>query len=152
MCVIGNIRPYLRKIWLADCDGGTNGDVITLEIKSNYKDTILTKYLYHSLADERFFIYDTQFSSGAKMPRGNKNKVMEYKIPIPPLAEQERIVAILDKFEALTTSLSEGIPAEQAAQQKRYEYYRDRLLNFERKQYTFPLSHLPSLIVLSLFE
>lgn len=55
------------------------------------------------------------------------------KIPIPPLAEQARIVAILDKFEALTTSLSDGIPAEQAAQQKRYEYYRDLLLTFEER-------------------
>jgi type I restriction enzyme S subunit len=57
----------------------------------------------------------------------------ELRIPIPPLAEQERIVAILDKFEALTTSLSDGIPAEQAAQQKRYEYYRDKLLTFEKR-------------------
>ncbi|MBR4563579.1 MAG: restriction endonuclease subunit S [Paludibacteraceae bacterium] len=131
--LIGNIRPYLRKIWFADCDGGTNGDVITLEIKDKYQNMILPKFLYHALADERFFIYDTQYSSGAKMPRGDKDKVMEYKIPLPSLAEQERIVSILDKFEALTTSLSEGIPAEQAAQQKRYEYYRDLLLTFDRK-------------------
>ena len=54
-------------------------------------------------------------------------------IAFPPLAEQARIVAILDKFEVLTTSLSDGIPAEQAAQQKRYEYYRDLLLTFDRK-------------------
>lgn len=54
-------------------------------------------------------------------------------IPLPPLAEQERIVAILDKFEALTTSLSDGIPAEQTAQQKRYEYYRNQLLTFKRR-------------------
>lgn len=132
--LIGNIRPYLRKIWFADCDGGTNGDVITLEIKDKYQNMILPKFLYHALADERFFIYDTQYSSGAKMPRGDKDKVMEYKIPLPPLAEQKRIADLLDKFEALTTSLSDGIPAEQAAQQKRYEYYRDLLLTFPRKE------------------
>ena len=131
--LIGNIRPYLRKIWLANCDGGTNGDVITLSIKDEYKNLILPRFLYHALADERFFIYDTQYSSGAKMPRGDKERVMEYQIALPPLAEQARIVAILDKFEALTTSLSDGIPAEQAAQQKRYEYYRDLLLTFDRK-------------------
>ena len=128
--LIGNIRPYLRKIWLANCDGGTNGDVITLSIKDEYKNLILPRFLYHALADERFFIYDTQYSSGAKMPRGDKERVMEYQIALPPLAEQARIVSILDKFEALTTSLSDGIPAEQAAQQKRYEYYRDKLLTF----------------------
>ena len=131
--LIGNIRPYLRKIWLANCDGGTNGDVITLSIKDEYKNLILPRFLYHALADERFFIYDTQYSSGAKMPRGDKERVMEYQIALPPLAEQARIVSILDKFEALTTSLSDGIPAEQAAQQKRYEYYRDLLLTFDRK-------------------
>ena len=56
-----------------------------------------------------------------------------YPIPLPSLEEQARIVSILDKFEALTTSLSDGIPAEQAAQQKRYEYYRDKLLTFEKR-------------------
>ncbi len=63
----------------------------------------------------------------------NAQKIKSYKLPIPPLSEQERIVAILDKFEALTTSLTDGIPAEQAAQQKRYEYYRDKLLSFPRQ-------------------
>ena len=132
--LIGNIRPYLRKIWFADCDGGTNGDVITLSIKDEYKNLILPRFLYHALADERFFIYDTQYSSGAKMPRGDKERVMEYQIALPPLAEQARIVSILDKFKALTTSLSDGIPAEQAAQQKRYEYYRDLLLTFPKAE------------------
>ena len=59
--------------------------------------------------------------------------VAKLSIPIPPLAEQERIVAILDKFEKLITSMEEGIPAEQIRQQKRYEYYRDLLLTFDRK-------------------
>ena len=131
--LIGNIRPYLRKIWLADNEGGTNGDVITLGIKGKYRDMILPRFLYHALADERFFIYDTQYSSGAKMPRGDKDKVMEYQIAIPSIKKQAELVELLDKFEALTTSLSDGIPAEQAAQQKRYEYYRDLLLTFPRK-------------------
>ena len=131
--LIGNIRPYLRKIWLANCDGGTNGDVITLSIKDEYKNLILPRFLYHALADERFFIYDTQYSSGAKMPRGDKERVMEYQIALPSLAEQARIVAILDKFEKLITSMEEGIPAEQIRQQKRYEHFRDLLLTFDRK-------------------
>ena len=131
--LIGNIRPYLRKIWLADSEGGTNGDVITLGIKNKYQNKINPRFLYHALADERFFIYDIQYSSGAKMPRGSKDKVMEYQIAIPSLKKQAELVELLDKFEKLTTSLSDGIPAEQAAQQKRYEYYRDLLLTFPRK-------------------
>jgi type I restriction enzyme S subunit len=53
-------------------------------------------------------------------------------IPIPPLAEQERIVSILDKFDALTTSITEGLPREIELRQKQYEYYRNLLLSFPK--------------------
>jgi type I restriction enzyme S subunit len=72
-----------------------------------------------------------QHSKGAKMPRGNKEKIMEYKIPIPSLEEQARIVSILDKFDTLTTSISEGLPKEIELRKKQYEYYRDLLLTFK---------------------
>ena len=52
------------------------------------------------------------------------------KVPVPPLAEQARIVAILDKFDTLTHSISEGLPREIALRQKQYEHYRDLLLSF----------------------
>ena len=70
---------------------------------------------------------------GMGNPKLMSNIMSTVLIAIPPMSEQARIVSILDKFEALTTSLSDGIPAEQAAQQKRYEYYRDLLLTFDRK-------------------
>ena len=54
-----------------------------------------------------------------------------FRIPIPPLHDQERVVTILDKFDALVNDLSIGLPAELAARRKQYEYYRDRLLTFE---------------------
>jgi type I restriction enzyme S subunit len=57
----------------------------------------------------------------------------KYPIPIPPLAEQERIVEILDKFDALVNDLSSGLPAEIAARRKQYEHYRDRLLTFRER-------------------
>jgi type I restriction enzyme S subunit len=53
-------------------------------------------------------------------------------MPIPSLAEQERIVAILDKFDALTSSITEGLPREIALRQQQYEYYRDLLLSFPK--------------------
>ena len=68
------------------------------------------------------------------MPRGNKLKIMEYAIPLPPLVKRERIVAILDKFDALTTSITEGLPREIELRQKQYEYYRNRLLSFPRQE------------------
>ena len=52
-------------------------------------------------------------------------EIKQLQIPIPPLAEQERIVAILDKFETLVNDISEGLPAEIAARRQQYEYYRD---------------------------
>lgn len=56
------------------------------------------------------------------------------RIPIPPLAEQERIVSILDKFDALTNSITEGLPREIELRQKQYEYYRDMLLSFPKPE------------------
>ena len=56
------------------------------------------------------------------------------KIPIPPIEEQARIVSILDKFDTITTSISEGLPKEIELRKKQYEYYRDRLLTFPQKE------------------
>jgi type I restriction enzyme, S subunit len=134
--LIGNIRPYLKKIWHADRIGGTNGDVLVVHPTDT---TVNPRYLYQVLADDQFFEYNMQHAKGAKMPRGNKSKIMEYLVPIPfasnrekSLAEQKRIVTILDKFDALTNSISEGLPREIELRQKQYEYYRDLLLSFPK--------------------
>lgn len=58
----------------------------------------------------------------------------KYPIAIPPVAEQARIVTILDKFDSLTNSISEGLPREIELRQQQYEHYRDLLLNFPRPQ------------------
>jgi type I restriction enzyme S subunit len=60
----------------------------------------------------------------------NGAKVKNYKIPIPPLEEQNRIVAILDKFDALVNDISVGLPAEINMRRQQYEYYRNKLLTF----------------------
>ena len=131
--LIGNIRPYLKKIWLADIDGGTNGDVLPIHIKSNYQKVLCPRFLYHILASDNFFDFDMQSAKGAKMPRGDKDSIMNYPILLPPLSEQERIVAILDKFDALVNDISIGLPAEIEARRKQYEYYRNKLLAFKEK-------------------
>ena len=131
--LIGNIRPYLKKIWKADNEGGASADVLVVRITNS----LLTPgYLYHLLADDCFFSYDMQHAKGAKMPRGNKEKILDYVLPIPPLSEQRRIVDILDRFDTLTNSISEGLPKEIALRRKQYEYYRDALLNFPRAEVT----------------
>ena len=131
--LIGNIRPYLKKIWQADLIGGTNGDVLVVRLTDK---AVNPRYLYQVLADDKFFDYNMQHAKGAKMPRGDKAKIMEYSVPVPPLAEQARIVTILDKFDTLTTSISEGLPREIQLRQQQYEYYRDLLLSFPRPEAT----------------
>ena len=127
--LIGNIRPYLKKIWQANQIGGTNGDVLVIHLKDK---NILPRYLYQILADDKFFDFNMQNAKGAKMPRGNKEAILKYSFPVPPLDEQKRIVNILDKFEALTQSITEGLPKEIALRQRQYEYYREQLLDFPR--------------------
>ena len=129
--LIGNIRPYLKKIWQADSTGGTNGDVLV--IRSCHK-SILPRYLYQILADDNFFEYNMQHAKGAKMPRGNKDAIMKYRLPIPSFEEQTRIVTILDKFDTLTNSIRECLPREIELRQKQYEYYRDLLFSFPKPE------------------
>ncbi|HCZ5366475.1 TPA: restriction endonuclease subunit S, partial [Escherichia coli] len=59
---------------------------------------------------------------------------MKYPIPVPPLTWQARIVEILDKFDTLTNSITEGLPREIELRQKQYEYYRDLLFNFPKPE------------------
>ena len=128
--LIGNIRPYLKKIWMANCSGGTNGDVLTIRLNEGEK--ILHRYLYYTLSSNQFFHYDVTYSKGTKMPRGDKGAVMKYRIPIPPLEVQQKIVSILDRFDALCNDLTSGLLAEIAARKRQYEHYRDKLLTFPR--------------------
>ena len=126
--LIGNIRPYLKKIWFANCNGGTNGDVLVIKANEDY---VMPKYLYYVLSSDKFFAFDMQYAKGAKMPRGNKAAIMTYQFSLPTLDKQKEIVAILDKFDSICNDLSAGLPAEIEHRQKQYEFYRDKLLTFK---------------------
>lgn len=138
--LIGNIRPYLKKIWLADCNGGTNGDVLAIHI--NKPEKLTSKFLYYILSSDEFFLYDMKHSKGAKMPRGNKNAIMNYVVPIPPLEVQSEIVRILDTFTALTEELTEEL----TARRKQYEYYLNNLLIFEEDVPYYSLEELCDIV------
>ena len=93
---------------------------------------LLPSYIYYSCT----VLYPKflALTQGTKLAMANMAFVRALKIPVPPLPEQRRIVAILDRFDALCNDLTSGLPAEIAARQKQYEYYRDKLLTFpERK-------------------
>ena len=76
----------------------------------------------------------TPYISGAAQPKLNKKNLESIRIPNPSPEEKKRIVAILDKFEALTNSITEGLPREIELRQKQYEYYRDLLFNFPKPE------------------
>lgn len=128
--LIGNIRPYLKKIWHSNIRGGTNGDVLTLRINANHSNEFSSKFLYYLLASDKFFDFNMQFAKGAKMPRGDKDAILRFPIPYPSKSVQENVVKILDKFDVLVNDISIGLPAELAARRKQYEYYRNQLLTF----------------------
>ena len=128
--LIGNIRPYLKKIWFSDCQGGTNGDVVCIRVLDCNE--VMPKFLYYILASDTFFDYDNSHAKGGKMPRGDKNAILAYNVPVPSMEEQERIVSILDRFETLTNDLQNGLPAEIEARRQQYEYYRNKLLTFDK--------------------
>ena len=93
---------------------------------------------FRTYAERRFIefylnnIDISMYISGAAQPKLNKQNLNKIRIPIPPLPEQEKIVAILDKFDTLTHSISEGLPYEIALRRKQYEYYREQLLAFPK--------------------
>ena len=72
--------------------------------------------------------------TGAKVRRVNADNLAKILIPVPSAEEQDRVVNILDKFDTLTTSLSEGLPREIKLRQQQYEYYRDLLLSFPKPE------------------
>lgn len=91
------------------------------------KKLITTPFLYYILnRNEQLLLYD----NGVDQTNLRKGDILNIVIPIPPISEQQRIVAILDKFETLVNDLSQGLPAEIAAVQEQYEYYRNKLLTF----------------------
>lgn len=90
--LVSNIRPYFKKIWLADRSGGASNDVLVFR---KLNDNVYEKYLYYILADDRFFVFSTASASGSKMPRGDKVQIMNYPVKLPPLEAQKRIANIL---------------------------------------------------------
>ena len=91
------------------------------------------KYIAYFFQTDDFAKQKRKYASGVKVVRVSSDNLAKIVIPIPPLEEQQRIVSILDRFEALTTDLQSGLPAEIEARRKQYEYYREQLLTFKRK-------------------
>lgn len=100
--LISNIRPYLKKIWFADKEGGCSKDVLVLRSVDASK--YLPKYIFYMVRRDAFFDYVMEGKKGVKMPRGNKEDIQKYRIPIPPVEEQKRIVSQIEALELEITN------------------------------------------------
>lgn len=95
--LLSNIRPYLKKAWLADNDGGSSGDVLVLCIDTA---SVLPKYVFLHVSSDRFFEYEMQnIGSNVKMPRADKKRVLDYQIPLLSIEEQKKIVEQVSQYE-----------------------------------------------------
>ena len=92
------------------------------------------RFLKHLLRSGQIRNQIAKTASGVTRFNVSKSRFGRVSIPIPPIDEQNRIADILDKFESLSFSLTDGLPAEIKARQQQYEYYRDKLLTFKRKE------------------
>lgn len=102
--------------------------IIRLKVLLPKENSLLSKYLFYACSRIEF---NTKKSS---VPNMSAADVKRKKIPLPSLSEQQRIVNILDRFESLCNDITSGLPAEIEARHKQYEYYRDKLLTFNRKE------------------
>lgn len=116
---------------LITADSLANQRFTYLTIRELHKERMLPMFLYYYMyiIDEecKRNINESSFASV------NMNWLSGVLVPLPPLPVQQKIVDILDKFSAITTSLTDGLPAEIVLRQKQYEYYRDKLLTFKEK-------------------
>lgn len=93
--LLANIRPYLKKIWYAQFDGGCSADV--LAIRANAETD--SHFLFYALFRDDFFIHAMKGVKGTKMPRGDKAQIMEFKIPVFDLKTQQSIAAVLSALD-----------------------------------------------------
>lgn len=123
--VIGHIGAYAGIVnWGKGRHFVTYNGVICKLINN----TVNSKYAYHQLLKQNF----NSLAKNSSQPFVSYKELNEVKIPVPTIEEQERIVTILDKFDILTNSISEGLPKEIELRKKQYEYYRDLLLTFPK--------------------
>lgn len=128
-CTSENVEDVCKCVaWLGEDTIVTGGHACVYHHNQN------PKYMAYFFQTDYFFQQKKKYAYGAKVIDIKPDSIAKITIPLPSLEEQSRIVAILDKFEALVNDLSQGLPAEIAAVQEQYEYYRNKLLTFKTKE------------------
>lgn len=129
--LFGGTRPMLKRYCIVPAEYdkqvcSTGYCVLRVDAKK-----ALTSYVYHCLGTSEFYRYVEANQQGASYPAISDKVLKDYTIPVPTLEMQKKIATVLDRFNVLCNDLSAGLPAEIAARQKQYEYYRDKLLTFQ---------------------
>ena len=117
--LVANIRPYLKKVWLANKEGGASTDVLVFRVKESNK----SSFLYSVLLQDSFFEYAMKGAKGSKMPRGDKEQIMRYELPTFSPQEQENIgniiIGITNKMQ-LNRSINHNL---EAMAKQLYDYW-----------------------------
>lgn len=126
-CTGENVEDIGKAVaWLGDKDIVTGGHSAVFKHGQN------PKYIAYFLQTDSFLKQKKKYAYGAKVIDIKTEDLAKVRIPIPPLEIQEKIVAMLDRFESLVNDLSQGLPAEIEAVREQYEYYRNKLLTFKQ--------------------
>ncbi len=110
------------------------GNVTRGIVPLRFNPLVNSNYMYHLFNSRIVKKQIENKTQGAALQQINVGDLKKISIPIPPLAEQQRIVSILDRFDTLTNDLTSGLPAEIEKRRQQYEFYRDKLLTFKRKE------------------
>ena len=116
--LIANIRPYLKKVWFADIDGGASSDVLVFRAKEGHSPS----FLYAVLLQDSFFDYVMQGAKGSKMPRGDKEQILRYEMPILSCSEESigTFFLNLDQKIRLNEQLNQNL---EAMAKQLYDYW-----------------------------
>lgn len=116
--LVSNIRPYFKKMWFATFSGGCSNDVFILRVKDESVDS---KFLFYRLSSQDFFDFMMAGANGTKMPRGNKNAILNFKVTLPPLETQKKIASILSGYDDLIENNLKRIKILEEMAQQTYE-------------------------------
>lgn len=131
--LLSNIRPYFKKIWHSNREGGCSNDVLVLKVNNEHN----SKFIYYVLSDNNFFNYATVTSKGTKMPRGTPNAIMNYLVPNISIEIENKIVNILSTYDDLIENNNKRIKIlEQTAENLYKEWFvRFRFPGYENAEF-----------------
>ena len=130
--LFGTTRPMLKRFCLIPREYNEQICSTGFCVLRANKEKVLPKWLLYCISTASFLSHVKKHEKGVSYPAISDSNVKLYPIPLPSLPVQEYIVSILDKFDTLVNDITQGLPKEIEQRKKQYEYYREKLLNFQR--------------------